>query len=82
MSSGGQIRAASYDYTSPGAAYKLKWTFHNKLGLVFVAVYQKILHLLYVDKLLVMVKHNFLQIYDPERKERKSMMILIRLSSS
>ncbi|PRQ20139.1 putative signal recognition particle receptor, alpha subunit, Longin-like domain-containing protein [Rosa chinensis] len=38
--------AAFYDYTAPGAAYTLKWTFHNELGLVFVAVYQKILHLL------------------------------------
>lgn len=32
-----------------GAAYALKWTFHNRLGLVFVAVYQKALALLYVD---------------------------------
>ncbi|KAL6209485.1 hypothetical protein ACLB2K_020427 [Fragaria x ananassa] len=38
--------AASFDYTASGAAYTLKWTFHNELGLVFVVVYQKILHLL------------------------------------
>lgn len=59
--------AASYDYTVPGAAYTLKWTFHNELGLVFVAVYQKILHLLYVDDLLAMVKQSFAEIYDPKR---------------
>ncbi|KAF5469476.1 hypothetical protein F2P56_013545 [Juglans regia] len=59
--------AASYNYDAPGAAYTLKWTFHNELGLVFVAVYQRILHLLYVDDLLAMVKHEFSQIYDPKR---------------
>ncbi|XP_047310349.1 signal recognition particle receptor subunit alpha homolog [Impatiens glandulifera] len=59
--------AASYNYDAPGAAYTLKWTFHNELGLVFVAVYQKILHLLYVDDLLAMVKREFSEIYDPTR---------------
>ncbi|KAG2634536.1 hypothetical protein PVAP13_2NG046303 [Panicum virgatum] len=47
--------------------YALKWTFHNDLGLVFVAVYQKILHLLYVDDLLAAVRKDFSQIYDPKR---------------
>ncbi|KAK9061097.1 hypothetical protein SSX86_018277 [Deinandra increscens subsp. villosa] len=59
--------AASYNYDVPGASYTLKWTFHNELGLVFVAVYQKILHLLYVDDLLAMVKREFSVIYDPKR---------------
>ncbi|KAB1211923.1 hypothetical protein CJ030_MR5G026814 [Morella rubra] len=59
--------AASYNYDAPGAAYTLKWTFHNDLGLVFVAVYQRILHLLYVDELLAMVKREFSEIYDPKR---------------
>ncbi|KAL9661694.1 hypothetical protein QQ045_026520 [Rhodiola kirilowii] len=59
--------AALYNYDAPGAAYTLKWTFHNELGLVFVAVYQKILHLLYVDDLLDMVKREFSEIYDPKR---------------
>ncbi|XP_057767821.1 uncharacterized protein LOC130988081 [Salvia miltiorrhiza] len=59
--------AASYNYDAPGASYTLKWTFHNDLGLVFVAVYQRILHLLYVDDLLSMVKKEFLEIYDPKR---------------
>ena len=59
--------AASYNYDAPGAAYTLKWTFHNELGLVFVAVYQTILHLLYVNDLLDMLKQEFLEIYDPKR---------------
>lgn len=59
--------AASYNYDAAGAAYTLKWTFHNELGIVFVAVYQKILHLLYVDDLLSMVKQEFSEIYDPKR---------------
>ncbi|KAJ9162957.1 hypothetical protein P3X46_022687 [Hevea brasiliensis] len=59
--------AASYNYDAPGAAYTLKWTFHNELGLVFVAVYQRILHLLYVDELLAMAKREFSEIYDPKR---------------
>ncbi|XP_031274281.1 signal recognition particle receptor subunit alpha homolog [Pistacia vera] len=58
---------ASYNYDAPGAAYTLKWTFHNELGLVFVAVYQRILHLLYVDDLLAMMKQSFSEIYDPKR---------------
>ncbi|XP_058206990.1 uncharacterized protein LOC131320332 isoform X2 [Rhododendron vialii] len=59
--------ASSYNYEAPGAAYTLKWTFHNEMGLVFVAVYQRILHLLYVDDLLAMVKQEFSEIYDPKR---------------
>ncbi|THG03101.1 hypothetical protein TEA_016124 [Camellia sinensis var. sinensis] len=59
--------AASYNYDAPGAAYTLKWTFHNELGLVFVALYQRILHLLYVDDLLAMVKQEFSAIYDPKQ---------------
>ncbi|OVA01336.1 Signal recognition particle [Macleaya cordata] len=58
---------SSYNYDAPGATYTLKWTFHNELGLIFVAVYNKILHLLYVDDLLSMVKQEFSEIYDPKR---------------
>ncbi|XVF48402.1 hypothetical protein PTKIN_Ptkin03bG0187300 [Pterospermum kingtungense] len=59
--------ASSYNYDAPGTSYTLKWTFHNELGLVFVAVYQRILHLLYVDDLLAMVRREFSEIYDPKR---------------
>ncbi|GER37117.1 signal recognition particle receptor alpha subunit family protein [Striga asiatica] len=60
--------AASYNYDS----YTLKWTFHNELGLVFVAVILHLhlhlhLHLLYVDDLLAMVKKEFSENYDPKR---------------
>ncbi|KAJ4832603.1 hypothetical protein Tsubulata_027152 [Turnera subulata] len=60
---------ASFNYDAAGAGYTLKWTFHNELGLVFVAVYQRILHLLYVDDLLAMVKREFAEVYDPKRVE-------------
>lgn len=60
---------ASYNYDAAGASYTLKWTFHNELGLVFVAVYQRILHLLYVDDLLNMVKREFSAVYDPCRMD-------------
>ncbi|GLT25368.1 hypothetical protein SLA2020_005000 [Shorea laevis] len=61
--------AALFTYDVQGASYNLKWTFHNELGLVFVAVYQRILHLLYVDDLLAMVKREFAEIYDPKRTD-------------
>lgn len=57
-----------FNYDAPGAAaYTLKWTFHNELGLVFVAIYQRILHLLYVDELLYAMRQEFSHIYDPKR---------------
>ncbi|CAN8229914.1 unnamed protein product [Cochlearia groenlandica] len=59
--------AVSFNYDAPGASYTLKWTFHNDLGLVFVAVYQRILHLLYVDDLLSVVKQSFAEVYDPKK---------------
>ncbi|GAV83209.1 SRP54 domain-containing protein/SRP54_N domain-containing protein/SRP-alpha_N domain-containing protein [Cephalotus follicularis] len=59
--------SSSFNYDAPGAAYTLKWTFYNEIGLVFVAVYQRMLHLLYVDDLLAMVKREFSKIYDQKR---------------
>ena len=41
-----------FSYGSGNASYTLKWNFHNELGLVFVAVHQRILSLTYVDDLL------------------------------
>ncbi|KAJ6821485.1 signal recognition particle receptor subunit alpha [Iris pallida] len=59
---------ASFNYdVSGGGGYTLKWTFSNDLGLVFVAVFQRIFHLLYVDDLLAAVRREFSQIYDPKR---------------
>jgi signal recognition particle receptor subunit alpha len=45
----------------------LKWSFHNGLGLVFVAVYRRVLRLLYVDDLLAAVRAEFARIYHPKR---------------
>eukprot|EP00210_Caulerpa_lentillifera_P001545 g1483.t1 len=60
----------SYDYTpNQGAPYTLKWTLHNGLGLVFVAVYQKALSLLYVEALLQRVKSEFEVVYRVEVAE-------------
>lgn len=40
-------------------AYQMQWAFENKLDLVFVVVYQKILQLLYIEELLELVKRDF-----------------------
>ncbi|KAF6172814.1 hypothetical protein GIB67_034666 [Kingdonia uniflora] len=57
----------SYNYDAPGTSYCLKWIFNNDLGLIFVAVYQRILNLLYVDDLLLSMKEKFSEVYDPKR---------------
>lgn len=54
-----------------GPAQTLKWSFHNGLGLVFVAVYQQSLPLLYVEELLDMVKKEFLQQFTPNQHSYK-----------
>jgi signal recognition particle receptor subunit alpha len=45
----------------------LKWAFHNGLGLVFVAVYRRVLRLLYVDDLHAAVRAEFARVYHPKR---------------
>ena len=45
----------------------LKWAFHNGLGLVFVAVYRRVLRLLYVDDLLAAFRAEFARVYHPKR---------------
>ena len=54
-------RAGETEFThvAGSSAYTLRWRTHNALGLVFVAVYQKILRLDYVDDLLESVKCGF-----------------------
>lgn len=57
---------SAYEYIIPsGGAYTLKWTLNNGLGLVFVAVYQKALKLLYVDELLERLNKSFAPRYKP-----------------
>lgn len=43
--------------------YSLKWTFANEFDLIFVAVYQKIFTLLYIDELLDLVKQKFVELF-------------------
>lgn len=47
-------RSSDCSYTMDD--YQLRWTFANELDLVFVAVYQKMFQLLYVEELLERVK--------------------------
>jgi signal recognition particle receptor subunit alpha len=56
-----QERSSDREYARDG--YTVKWTFANELGLIFVAVYQKILELTWVDELLVTVKRMFVKLY-------------------
>jgi signal recognition particle receptor subunit alpha len=58
---------SSFQYDTAGAGYTLKWRFHNELGLVFVAVYQRMLHLLYVDELLEKVMREFSMLFVPTK---------------
>lgn len=43
--------------------YTIKWTFANEFELIFVAVYQKILSLLYIDDLLAIVREKFCEMF-------------------
>ncbi|KAM0931672.1 hypothetical protein ACQ4PT_000177 [Festuca glaucescens] len=61
------LEERSADASFSQDTYALKWTFNNDLGLVFVAIYQRMLHLLYVEDLLAAVRKEFSQIYDPKR---------------
>eukprot|EP00891_Asterochloris_glomerata_P006558 jgi/Astpho2/6558/e_gw1.00099.7.1_t len=57
----------SFSWTPVGRPpLTMKWTLHNGLGLVFVAVYQRALKLLYVDDLLERVKEDFKGHYKPD----------------
>lgn len=57
----------SFRYGQGASAYTLKWSFHNELGLVFVAVYHSLLQLLYVEELLEMVKTSFAKTFSPQK---------------
>ncbi|KAJ2760972.1 hypothetical protein H4S06_001452 [Coemansia sp. BCRC 34490] len=57
-----QTRARRYT-TGP---YAVQWTFANELNVIFVAVYQKILQLPYMDELLRAVKRHFVRRFEDE----------------
>ncbi|CAF9912095.1 MAG: hypothetical protein HETSPECPRED_000829 [Heterodermia speciosa] len=55
--------------------YTLKWTSVKDLGLIFVAVYQSLLHLSWIDKLLDNIKIIFVDLYrDQLRKPHTSVV--------
>jgi len=56
-----QERSNEKEYAKDG--YTVKWTFANELGLIFVAVYQRILEITWVEDLLVAVKRMFIKMY-------------------
>jgi len=56
-----QERSSDREYAKDG--YTVKWTFANELGLIFVAVYQKILEITWVEDLLLAVKRMFVKLY-------------------
>lgn len=60
-------RSADGTGASQDGKRAFKWAFHNGLGLVFVAVYRRVLRLLYVDDLLAAVRAEFARIYHPKR---------------
>ncbi|KAI9887910.1 MAG: hypothetical protein M1823_000299 [Watsoniomyces obsoletus] len=49
--------------------YTLKWTTFKELGLIFVAVYQSLLHLSWIDKLLDNIKTIFVRLYGDQVKK-------------
>jgi len=50
-------------------SYTLKWTTANDLGLIFIAVYQSLLQLTWIDELLDTVKKLFTSLYGDQLKK-------------
>ncbi|KAJ2847229.1 hypothetical protein J3B02_004215 [Coemansia erecta] len=50
-------------------AFTLQWSFANELNVIFVAVYQKILQLPYIDDLLKHVKKHFITRFEQDIKQ-------------
>jgi signal recognition particle receptor subunit alpha len=73
-----QERSSEKEYAKDG--YILKWTFANELGLIFVAVYQKILELTWVDELLVTVKKMFVKLYAESLKTGDTTAVIADLN--
>src|SRR5271169_4179708 len=73
-----QERSSEREYAKDG--YTVKWTFANELGLIFVAVYQKILELTWVDELLVTVKKMFVKLYSDSLKTGDTTAVIADLN--
>lgn len=55
--------------------YTLKWTTAKDLGLIFVAVYQSLVHLTWIDKLLDNVRALFTGLYGEQLKKKESTVV-------
>ncbi|KAI9768988.1 MAG: hypothetical protein M1840_004584 [Geoglossum simile] len=55
--------------------YTLKWETVKDLGLIFIAVYQSILHLSWIDELLVKAKALFVELYGSQLKKPNTSVI-------
>ncbi|KAF1851639.1 P-loop containing nucleoside triphosphate hydrolase protein [Cucurbitaria berberidis CBS 394.84] len=55
--------------------YTLKWTAAKDLGLIFVAVYQSLVHLTWIDKLLDNVRALFVGLYGEQLKTEHSSVV-------
>ena len=60
----------------------LRYVLIQGLGLVFVAVYQRALKLLYVDELLQRVKQEFSQQYKPDQVEETTLCLGFQSATS
>ncbi|KAL1647941.1 hypothetical protein SLS58_002265 [Diplodia intermedia] len=55
--------------------YTLKWTTAKDFGLIFVAVYQSLVHLTWIDKLLDNVRALFTELYKDQLRKRNSAVL-------
>ncbi|KAF2689457.1 P-loop containing nucleoside triphosphate hydrolase protein [Lentithecium fluviatile CBS 122367] len=55
--------------------YTLKWTAAKDLGLIFVAVYQSLVHLTWIDKLLDNVRALFVGLYGEQIKDKNTSVV-------
>ncbi|KAH7116959.1 signal recognition particle, alpha subunit, N-terminal-domain-containing protein [Dendryphion nanum] len=55
--------------------YTLKWTTAKDIGLIFVAVYQSLVHLTWIDKLLDNVRALFVGLYGEQLKSKQSSIV-------
>ncbi|KAF1991594.1 putative signal sequence receptor alpha subunit [Aulographum hederae CBS 113979] len=82
----GRNAAAPDESRGPKPTYKkdkytLKWTTAKDLGLIFVAVYQSLLHLSWVDELLDNIRALFTGLYGEQLKKSKSSAISVKFDS-
>ncbi|OAK98499.1 P-loop containing nucleoside triphosphate hydrolase protein [Phaeosphaeriaceae sp. SRC1lsM3a] len=70
-----QLDDAGSKPTYKKEGYTLKWTASKDLGLIFVAVYQSLVHLTWIDKLLDNVRALFVGLYGEQLKTQHSSVV-------